>query len=490
MNKSRLISRIASVAAAAVMSISALPAGIGTTAAAADITYSITTEVTGSGKITATPSVQKAGENVTLTADPAEGCTFDHWEIASTGSSTYSKTASVVFVLDTTGSMKSKINKVKNNLINLVTELDSKGIGLNIAIIEFSDAKHYEGSTLFHTFSNGTNWTTDVTEAVDIFNGITTGKGWDETPTDAFTKLLRADGTFNFPVDSANNYIFLLTDEKYSDFADNAENAAKNRFSMATWTDKLKAADIKVSVAAYNSLKSDFSSLYTTTGGMFIDIKSDDYSQIMKSFSDYLDRTSQTVQQTSTANPFTFPMPSCDLNIKAVFSGAAKNTHSISVSVNGRGTAFASKSSAYSGELIGISQRADEGYVLDSIICTGGGAVINGSTFVMPDADVTICVTFKEDTSKYIASALPHSYVFSYDEDMNLISTNSNRKFEAFPEYVEIKIDLGTDYAGRTGNICAGRKSSGKVIESITLDENGCYVFKADIKKNYSFVLD
>ena len=89
-----------------------------------------------------------------------------------------------------------------------------------------------------------------------------------------------------------------------------------------------------------------------------------------------------------------------------------------------------------------------------------------------------------------MASALPHSYVFSYDKDMTLISTNSNRSFEAFPEYVEIKIDLGADFAGRTGNICAGRKSSGKVIESITLDENGCYVFKADAKKNYSFVLD
>lgn len=490
MNKSRLISRIAAVAAAAVMSVSALPAGMGITAAAADITYSITTEVTGSGQITATPSDPKAGENVTLTAEPAEGCTFDHWEITSTGSTSYSKTASVVFVLDTTGSMESRIKKVRNNLINLVTELDAKGIGLNIAIIEFSDAKHYDGSTLFHTFANGTNWTTDVTEAVNIFSGITTGKGYSETPTDAFTQLLRADGTFNFPADSANNYIFLLTDETYSDFADNEENAAKNRFPMATWIDKLKAANIKVSVATFESLQSDFSPLYTATGGMFINIKSKDYSQVMKDFSDYLDQTSQTIQQTSTANPYTFPMPACNLNIKAVFSGQTRSAHSISVSTNGHGTAFASQSSAYSGELISIGQRADDGYVLDSITCTSGGAVINGSTFVMPDSDVTVYVTFKEDTSKYIASALPHSYVFSYDKDMNLISTNSNRSFEAFPEYVEIKIDLGADFAGRTGNICAGRKSSGKVIESITLDENGCYVFKADAKKNYSFVLD
>ena len=489
MNKSRLISRIAAVAAAAVMSVSAFPAAMGITAAAADITYSITTEVTGSGKITATPSDPKAGENVTLFAEPADGCTFDHWEIVSTGSTAYSKTASVVFVLDTTGSMESRIKKVRNNLINLVTDLDSKGIGLNIAIIEFSDAKHYDGSTLFHTFSNGTNWTTDVTEAVDIFSGITTGKGYSETPTDAFTQLLRADGTFNFPADSVN-YIFLLTDETYSDFADNEENAAKNRFPMATWVDKLKAANIKVSVATCESLQSDFSPLYTATGGMYIDIKAKDYSQVMKDFSDYLDQTSETVQQTSAENPFTFPMPACDLNIKAVFSGQTRAAHSITVTTDGHGTAFASKSSAYSGELISIGQRADDGYVLDSIICTGGGAAINGNTFVMPDSDVTVYVTFKEDVSRYIASALPHSYVFSYDKDMNLISTNSNRSFDAFPEYAEIKIDLGADYAGRTGNICAGRKSSGKVIESITLDENGCYVFKADIKKNYSFVLD
>lgn len=490
MNKNRLISRIAAVAAAAVMSVSALPAGIGITAAAADTTYSIATEVTGSGKITVSPSDPKAGENITLTATPADGCIFDHWEITSTSSTTYSKTASVVFVLDTTGSMSSKIKKVRNNLINLVTELDSKGIGLNIAIIEFSDAIHYDTSTIFHTFANGTNWTTDVNEAVNVFSGITTGKGYSETPTDAFTKLIKADGTFNFPDGSLNNYIFLLTDESYSDFADTAENAAKNRFPMANWIDKLKAAKIKVSVATYESLQKKFGPLYTGTGGMYIDITSKDYSQVMKDFSDYLDQTSETIQQTSAANPYTFTMPACNLNIKAVFSGQARSAHRIFVNTDGHGTAFASKSSAYSGELISIGQRAADGYVLDSITCTSGGAVINGNSFIMPDCDVTIYVTFKEDTSKYIAHALPHSYVFSYDKDMNLINTNSNRSFDSFPEYVEIKINLGADYAGRTGNICTGRKSSAKVIESITLDDNGCYVFKADVKKNYSFVLD
>ena len=41
-----------------------------------------------------------------------------------------------------------------------------------------------------------------------------------------------------------------------------------------------------------------------------------------------------------------------------------------------------------------------------------------------------------------------------------------------------------------TGSLCSGRKSNRNVIETITLDENGCYTFKAGIAKNYSFVLD
>ena len=157
----------------------------------ADSSHTVTVTTDGNGAASADTPVQIANGQVTLTATPNAGYEFDHWEIASTTTS-YSKEANIVFVLDTTGSMSNKIEKVKDNLANLVQFLDAKSMGLNMSIIEFSDARNYDGSTVYHTFSNGTHWTSDVSEAVAIFDKVKTGSGWDETPTDAFTQLLKA----------------------------------------------------------------------------------------------------------------------------------------------------------------------------------------------------------------------------------------------------------------------------------------------------------
>ena len=185
-----------------------------------------------------------------------------------------------------------------------------------------------------------------------------------------------------------------------------------------------------------------------------------------------------------------FVMCEGDVVVKAYFKAIENNTYNITVKTSAGGTAYASKSTANAGEIIKITAIAKSGYVIKSISCTQGGAVLNGNSFVMPQSDVVIYVMFEEDMSKYLMAARPFSYVFSYDSQMNPIKTNSNHDFDNYPEYVSIKINLGEEYAGKTGNICAGRKSNSKVIETVTLDDNGCYVFKADIKKNYSFVLE
>lgn len=490
MKGSKLKRSIAAVMAAAAMCFSAIPAQFGIIAGAADDSHTVTVTTDGNGSASTDPTVQVPNGQVTLTATPNSGYEFDHWEIASQGDSSYSKTASVVFILDTTASMSSEIAKVKNNLINLVQSLDAKGIGLNISIIEYSDARHYDGSTKYDIFANGTNWTTDVNEAVTIFDGIKTGSGWDETPTDAFTQLVAGDGSLNFPADSINNYIFLLTDEGYYDFADNAENNAKNRYSMETWIDKFIAAGVKVSVVTTEREKTTYESLYLKTGGLYINIKADDYGKLMEDFSDYLDQTAVSVNKTSYENPYTMEMPKSDVTAKAFFKPVSKSAYTITVVTDGHGEAYASRSTAYAGEVIGITAKPASGYVLDTIECVKGGAVLNGSTFVMPESDVVISVSFKENLSEYISASRPYSYIFSYDSGMNLIETNCNRDFDNYPEYVTVKINLGKKYAGRTGKICAGRKSGSNVIENITLDENGCYVFKAGIAKNYSFVLE
>lgn len=455
----------------------------------ADSSHTVTVTTDGNGAASADTPVQIANGQVTLTATPNAGYEFDHWEITSTTTS-YSKEANIVFVLDTTGSMSNKIEKVKDNLANLVQFLDAKSMGLNMSIIEFSDARNYDGSTVYHTFSNGTHWTSDVSEAVAIFDKVKTGSGWDETPTDAFTQLLKKDGTLNFPAGSVNNYIFMLTDEDYFDFKDTAENSAKNRYPMETWIDKFVNAGVKVTVFTKEYYKSAYEDLFTKTGGMYVDITTEDYTKAMKDFADYLDQTSVTTGKTVYENPYTMTMPDGNVTAKAFFKPVNKSAYTITVVTDGHGRAYASKNTALPGENIGITAYPDSGYMLESVVCIEGGAVLHDNTFVMPAANVVIKVTFKENLTEYIMSGRPYSYIFTYDSEMNLVKINSNRNFDGFPDYVTVKIDLGKEYAGMTGSLCSGRKSNRNVIETITLDENGCYTFKAGIAKNYSFVLD
>lgn len=467
----------------AVLSAAACMTSMSASVMAAD-SYSVSCTAEGNGTASASVSSQTAGAPVTLNANPGSGAEFDHWEITTSG---YSRTASVVFVVDTSGSMSNDIKSVRENLTSLVTSLDAKDMGLNIALIEYSDAKHYPETTNYVTFANGSHWTSDVNEAITEFDKINDGSGYDETPTDAFSQLLTSDGKLDFPTGSVNNYIFLLTDEGYYDYKDDPDS---NHYSMDTWIDKFVDSIVRVSVVTEDSYKDDYEDLFTDTNGIFIDIDSEDYGKLMEDFASYLDNTSVSTTEKIYENPCTFTMPANDVSVKAVFKGAEKSAHKITVITDGHGTAYASHGTAYAGTSVTVFEKADSGYVFDSMECVNGGVSLNGRSFTMPDCDVTILVNFKEDVSKYIAAALPHSYVFSYDSDMTLIDTNSNRDFDSYPSYVEITIDLGEEYAGRTGNICKGRKSSSSVIESITLDDNGRYTFKADISKNYSFVLD
>lgn len=77
-----------------------------------------------------------------------------------------------------------------------------------------------------------------------------------------------------------------------------------------------------------------------------------------------------------------------------------------------------------------------------------------------------------------------HSYVYSYDSEMNRIKTSSDKKQGI------VVIDLGSDYAGKNFTIYSGRKSTEKKIISGTLDKNGRYKFSSSVGRNYTLVLD
>lgn len=147
------------------------------------------------------------------------------------------------------------------------------------------------------------------------------------------------------------------------------------------------------------------------------------------------------------------------------------------------GDVTADKPSASAGETVNVS--APFGY--DIIVADNDGNVIakisERGSFTMPASRVTVTAV-RGEVFVHMSNAWSHSYVYSYDSDMNRIKVNSDTRRGI------ITIDLGVDYAGRSFTLYSGRKSTSKKIISGTLDENGRYTFNADEGKNYTLVIE
>lgn len=146
------------------------------------------------------------------------------------------------------------------------------------------------------------------------------------------------------------------------------------------------------------------------------------------------------------------------------------------------GDVTADRSSAAAGETVTVS--APFGY--DIIVADINGRQIakfsEKGSFEMPSSRVSITAV-RGEIFAHMSNAWNHSYVYSYDSDMNRIKVNSDTKRGM------ITIDLGDDHAGRSFTIYSGRKSTSKKIISGTLDENGRYTFNADEGRNYTLVI-
>lgn len=147
------------------------------------------------------------------------------------------------------------------------------------------------------------------------------------------------------------------------------------------------------------------------------------------------------------------------------------------------GDVTADKPSAAAGETVNVS--APFGY--DIIVADTDGNVIakisEKGSFTMPFSKVSITAV-RGEVFAHMSNAWSHSYVYSYDSDMNRIKVNSDTRRGV------ITIDLGADYAGRDFTVYSGRKSTSKKIISGTLDENGRYIFNSDEGKNYTLVIE
>ena len=147
------------------------------------------------------------------------------------------------------------------------------------------------------------------------------------------------------------------------------------------------------------------------------------------------------------------------------------------------GDVSVSKPGASAGETVDVS--APFGY--DIIVTDGSGRQIakitDKGSFIMPASGVIITAV-RGEIFAHMSNAWSHSYIYSYDSDMNRIKVNSDVKRGV------VTIDLGVNYAGRSFTVYSGRKSTSRKITAGVLDENGRYTFSSDEGRNYTLVLD
>ncbi len=158
--------------------------------------------------------------------------------------------ADIVFVIDSTGSMRNEITSVKNGITDFVSNIVKAGVDTRIGILEYRDIT-YDGkdSTIIHTI-NGSPWHYSVADMVSTLESIGAGGGGDtpESLMDALGFITK--GQMKFRSD-ARKFVIVLTDATYR-----SENRHGYK-SMNEILSELQGQAITTSVITYSDYYDD-----------------------------------------------------------------------------------------------------------------------------------------------------------------------------------------------------------------------------------------
>lgn len=180
--------------------------------------------------------------------------------------------ADIVFLVDTTSSMRNEINNVKENVGSFVDELKAQGISASLALIDYQDIQ-YDGYDSTQVHKNGSsNWFSDTDAYASAIGALELGIGGDhpECAVDALETARLLDMR-----SSAGKIFVLLTDANYK---------VDNRYgipSMEAEIQLLENEGVTCCVITPASLQNAYSELYTRTGGMWLNIYGDFHTELM-----------------------------------------------------------------------------------------------------------------------------------------------------------------------------------------------------------------
>lgn len=180
--------------------------------------------------------------------------------------------ADIVFLIDTTGSMRDEINNVKNNVEHFVDALKEKGVSAGLALIDYQDIEvdGYD-STKVHKIGSS-NWYYDMDAYKTAISELKLGSGGDD-PECAVDAL--ETGRLLDMRPSAGKIFILVTDATYK---------VANRYnilSMDAEINLLSNMGVTCAVVSPTSVKYSYQNLYEATNGVWANINGDFYTELM-----------------------------------------------------------------------------------------------------------------------------------------------------------------------------------------------------------------
>jgi Mg-chelatase subunit ChlD len=118
-----------------------------------------------------------------------------------------SKEVDIMFVFDSTGSMKNEIRAMQDAIIGFASDIKSEGLSIQLGLIEFKDRIIGEESKLF-SFSDGL-FTADISQFQKAVDGLVAKGGGPEPESSPDALMLALEQPFR---ECSNKVIVLITD--------------------------------------------------------------------------------------------------------------------------------------------------------------------------------------------------------------------------------------------------------------------------------------
>ncbi|MBQ3759371.1 MAG: VWA domain-containing protein [Synergistaceae bacterium] len=215
------------------------------------------------------------------------------------GQASAAKNADIVFFIDSSGSMQNDIDGVRTNLAAFSRSMASSDVDARFAIVEYQTRR----GIVVHKPNGTDTWTSETSQVETVLASITADDG-DGYTMNAINEVF-SWGDFR---SDASRFGFMLTDvmrlnNDYGDdvWIDDTDAASEDISTISTLMEstvqQLNSMGMNMSVVSTPGLRSPYQSLYSQTGGVFIDITTSDYYRSM------LDMAQWISEEVSTENP-------------------------------------------------------------------------------------------------------------------------------------------------------------------------------------------